>query len=287
MKTQHHGIYPTISQSWGIVGIIILSMIIFSPLQYFSQGVLGTELSFLIYYLFSMGGAFLFIHLKRRKISTLTSYNFTGSSSIVIVLLIITTITIQVGISFPILNLLPMPEFIKEILLELGERKGIFSFIAIVITAPFIEELIFRGIILDGLLRNYSPVKSIIISSFMFGLVHLNPWQFMSAFILGLLSGWVYYQTGKLTLAIIVHLVNNFIAFIGIFLSEPASYEKSLTELYGSLTSLVLITLTALIILGLASYLLRKRFSKSNIVSWQFVENQAVDETEYISNLNN
>lgn len=281
MKTHPNEIYPNISQSWGIVGIVILSMIIFSPLQFFLQGVLGNELSFLIYYLFSMGGAFLFIHFRRKKISRIASYNFTDSSHKIIVLIIIATVAIPVGITFPLVNLLPMPEFVQKIFLEFGERKGMFSFIAIVVAAPIFEELIFRGIILDGLLRKYSPVKSIIISSLMFGLVHLNPWQFISAFILGLFSGWVYYKTGKLTLSVIVHLVNNLIAFVGMYFSDSDSYDKPLSELYGSLTTMVLITLAAVTIFSVSVYLMRKTFNNSNKICWQQINNELVDKTDH------
>lgn len=45
-----------------------------------------------------------------------------------------------------------------------------------VIAAPVLEELIFRGMMLEGLLKKYSPVTSIIISSILFGVAHLNPW---------------------------------------------------------------------------------------------------------------
>lgn len=286
MKTHPNDIYPNINQSWGIVGIVILSMIIFSPLQFFLQGVIGKELSFLIYYLFSMGGAFLFIHFRRKKRSGITSYNFTDNSYKVIGLVVIATITIPVGITFPIGNLLPMPEFNQKLFLEFGERKGLFSFIAIVIAAPILEELIFRGIVLDGLLRKYSPVKSIIISSLLFGLVHLNPWQFMSAFILGLFSGWVYYKTGKLTLSVIVHLVNNFVAFVGMFFSDSTSYDKSLTELYGGLTTMVLVILAAVTIFIVSVYFMSKTLNNSNKICWQEINKELADKTDHTTDEN-
>ena len=74
------------------------------------------------------------------------------------------------GVITPIDSLIPMPEILKKALLDLAGQNGIFSFLLIVIAAPILEELLFRGIILDGLLKNYSPLKSILISSFLFGL---------------------------------------------------------------------------------------------------------------------
>ncbi len=43
-----------------------------------------------------------------------------------------------------------------------------------------------RGIILEGFLNNYKPATAIIISSIMFGAMHLNIFQFVNATIGGL-----------------------------------------------------------------------------------------------------
>src|SRR3546814_14754915 len=93
----------------------------------------------------------------------------------------ITIIGIQTGITSPIVYSIPMPEFMQKLFLEFANQNGIFSFMTIVIAAPIIEELFFRGIILEGLLQRYSPVKSIILSSILFGIVNLNPWTFIIA----------------------------------------------------------------------------------------------------------
>ena len=174
--------YPDIKQSWGIVGICILSMILFSPVSILLDTFAGKEISFLIYYLVSMGATFWIVHLKRRKWTGVDGYDFAFSSPRISILVSLAVISIQLGIVSPVVSLIPMPEFVKDIVLEFASRHGVFSFIAIVIAAPVLEELIFRGIILNGLLKRYSPLKSVLISSILFGVVHLNPWQFVAAF---------------------------------------------------------------------------------------------------------
>jgi membrane protease YdiL (CAAX protease family) len=71
----------------------------------------------------------------------------------------IAVIGLQIGLISPIVDLIPMPESIQKIFLEFSKQNGPFSFMAVVIAAPIFEELIFRGVILDGLLRNYSPLN--------------------------------------------------------------------------------------------------------------------------------
>ena len=57
-----------------------------------------------------------------------------------------------------------------------------------VVLAPAIEELLFRGIVLDSLLRKYSPAKAILISALVFALAH-DPARMPLAFVLGLVIG--------------------------------------------------------------------------------------------------
>ncbi|MDG4949831.1 CPBP family intramembrane metalloprotease [Weeksellaceae bacterium KMM 9724] len=89
------------------------------------------------------------------------------------------------------------------------------AFIMVVILAPILEELIFRGLILRGMLNaNISPWVAIFLSSFLFGIAHLNPWQFLGAGMIGLSLGFIYWRTQSLLLVIFLHALNNFIAFV-------------------------------------------------------------------------
>lgn len=76
--------------------------------------------------------------------------------------------------------------------------------------APLVEECVFRGAIERRLLeKNWNPIWAIVISALIFGIFHMNLLQGMTAFILGLFLGWVYYRTRNIWLCIFVHAVNN------------------------------------------------------------------------------
>lgn len=112
--------------------------------------------------------------------------------------------------------LFPMSEFMTQIFNELlGENVSIIGgFIGVVIVAPIVEEILMRGIILEGFTRKYSNLKAIIISSLLFGIIHLNIYQFVAAFIIGLFLGWLYVKTRSLWLCIITHGFYNSGGFI-------------------------------------------------------------------------
>ena len=99
------------------------------------------------------------------------------------------------------------------------------SIVSAVIMAPLFEEWMFRGMILRGLLRKVSPVWAIVISAFLFSLIHLNPWQGIPAFILGCVFGYVYLKTGNLWLTMLMHATNNAIAVVVSSIPSLENYE--------------------------------------------------------------
>jgi membrane protease YdiL (CAAX protease family) len=105
---------------------------------------------------------------------------------------------------------LPMPEFLQEVFERmLGNEYIIISVLSVGIIPAFVEEMLFRGVILSGFKENYSRKKAIITSSLLFGIMHLNPWQFVTAFILGMVSAWVCLKIKSLSISIYLHLFNN------------------------------------------------------------------------------
>ena len=115
----------------------------------------------------------------------------------------------------PISALLPeMPEWIEELLSGLTGGSVILSFISVSIFAPFFEEWLCRGVVLRGLLTKMRPASAIAVSAVFFAVLHMNPWQAIPAFILGLVFGYVYYKTGSLKLTMLMHFVNNTMALV-------------------------------------------------------------------------
>lgn len=110
----------------------------------------------------------------------------------------------------------PLNAFWKELFSQFDPMKfgsgGVFFWVAI--TAPIIEEILHRGIILRGFLRHYSPKTAIFLSAFVFAIIHLNPWQFPAALILGLVFGWWFYKTRSLISCIVAHMFNNALPYL-------------------------------------------------------------------------
>lgn len=78
-----------------------------------------------------------------------------------------------------------------------------------VICAPFMEEYVFRKLIVDRTIR-YGQGVAVLLSGLMFGLFHGNLNQFVYAFVLGLLLAYLYAKTGNLKITIAIHMMINF-----------------------------------------------------------------------------
>lgn len=114
---------------------------------------------------------------------------------------------------FELTMLVPGMQSFFDFLLEVMEKLTIgpfwVTFITTAVYAAIFEEWMCRGILLRGLLARMSPVWAIVISALFFSVIHLNPWQALNAFLLGLLLGYIYYKTGSLWLTMLFHFVNN------------------------------------------------------------------------------
>lgn len=88
--------------------------------------------------------------------------------------------------------------------------------IQVIIIGPIIEELIFRKILLGKLLEKFSnrPIKAIVYSALIFGIIHLNIIQGVAAFGGGIILGLIYYYTKSIKATIFAHILNNFLIII-------------------------------------------------------------------------
>lgn len=92
-------------------------------------------------------------------------------------------------------------------------NRGLWAIITSVLFVPIFEELFFRGLILESLLKRHRRLFSVIVSSVIFAVVHVNPAVMITAFVSGLVLGTIYLHTNSVFSTIILHSINNAIAY--------------------------------------------------------------------------
>lgn len=108
-----------------------------------------------------------------------------------------------------------------------GPADIIMMAIVVVVMAPLVEELFYRGL-LQGALRRYfadragprmfgslsaADTASIAISGLLFALLHFQPLQFAGLFVFGLILGWLRVRYDRLGPAWAAHLAFNAVTF--------------------------------------------------------------------------
>ncbi|MBR2196095.1 MAG: CPBP family intramembrane metalloprotease [Salinivirgaceae bacterium] len=148
-------------------------------------------------------------------------------------------------ISESLCSLIPMPDFVARIFNE-AISLDFAGYLTVGIAAPVLEELVFRGIILAALLHRYEPRKAIIWSAVIFGIAHLNPWQFIAAFIIGCAIGWLFWRTRSIWIGIFMHWANNTVGFIlGYYAGDM---NVSVTDYFGGPTNYAIILIVCAIV---------------------------------------
>ncbi|HEX7117424.1 MAG TPA: CPBP family intramembrane glutamic endopeptidase [Longimicrobiales bacterium] len=89
------------------------------------------------------------------------------------------------------------------------EAGSVPALLVLLVIAPLIEELLFRGLILRGLEALFPATLAILLSAAMFAAFHGDVSQLLPAFTAGVLFGWLYVKTESLFLPILGHIFWN------------------------------------------------------------------------------
>lgn len=159
-------------------------------------------------------------------------------------IILILNLLFSIGIAMFVLSLSDL-SLLYNISTEINYLQIICNVILIVFLAPILEELIFRGVILNRLFKWFNTTISIIISSMLFGISHND---IIGAFIFGICMCILYLKTKNILVPIYVHFCNNFISelpeIFSLFSSNNSSFQKiniSYFQYFSKIFGLILI----------------------------------------------
>lgn len=113
-----------------------------------------------------------------------------------------------------------------------GFLDGIRAIIVGAIIPAISEELLFRGLLQRSLEERLKPAWAVVISAFIFSIIHFIPTNFISLFVIGIFLGIVAFLTQSIYIPILLHFCNNAIAIISIFIIKPQQHtiDQHLTQ---------------------------------------------------------
>jgi|GEM_PF-112411 len=139
-------------------------------------------------------------------------------------------IALMLGVSFSLafnsLMQLPALEILQDY--ETGAAQAmlfgsVFTAIVASTIVPFVEEVLFRGFMLNELRRGFGVLLSVVFSSILFGLMHGTlTWGIMAG-TLGILLAWIALRMRSVWPAIATHVGVNATSFVFVWLISPES----------------------------------------------------------------
>lgn len=94
------------------------------------------------------------------------------------------------------------------------------------------EEAFFRGTLQNLLTRWWQkPVAAILVTSFVFSLIHASYYLFFSRFILSVALGWIFYRSKNIWVPILAHFLNNLFALTSLYLAIQTGKQADVNNL--------------------------------------------------------
>ncbi len=170
---------------------------------------------------------------------------------------VIASICIAFGLYFFINALLTLVSWIAPDVIEsynqMIETEGlttnsVITIFYAVILGPVAEELCFRGVVFELLKKSgISPMWIILISSILFGAMHIIPVQVMYATVIGLFLGFLRYRYRSVLLTLATHILFN---FTGTYISgiiDSLGLGDGVLMILGGVAAIVLVVAVILV----------------------------------------
>lgn len=169
-----------------------------------------------VYYLVQMIPPILFVVWLRRRAGLNSGIHLgVRRVNLPIVLWGVLVVLVSGIVLEPLLDLFPQEGY-DTVVQTIG--RGGWAILSTVVAAPILEEMFFRGLVMESCKERFGSAAALLLSSLLFGVIHIVPVQMVNAFVVGLILGYAYLRTRSLLSVMIIHAVNNGIAYATISL---------------------------------------------------------------------
>jgi len=237
------------------IGFLLSMLVLKIPFSEYNS-VMSNINALIITQIFSAIGTFIVPAIVYAKIFENNTFDFLKIDKKPKLSIVIFTIILFVLANFvsdslvKIMNLIPFESFNNDFiktLLQAEENsqatlanflnftspiKFIVVFIMMAILPGLGEELSFRGVFMNLFKQasNNNIVFSIVLSGFIFAVVHVQLHNFLAIFFMGIMLGTIYHLTGNLWVSIIAHSVNNGFIVVASYLNNIGYLQFDFTE---------------------------------------------------------
>ncbi|EIM07987.1 CAAX amino terminal protease family protein [Planococcus antarcticus DSM 14505] len=211
-------------------------------------------------------GIYFGYYFRKHNASVWNVLSFNGIQKWMPTLLALVVVSIAFSLSmfwFQLFMLAPVAPWLVDFMLEALPIPDtplyiVFTVFTIAMLAPVVEEFMFRGVLLKRMIGKTSVWGGILISSLLFGILHLDV---IGAFLFGIVASLLYLRTNNLLVPILLHIINNSLAAVAMFLAPtwPESIAIfNLADVYAKAApNAVMLGISALLLISAIFWLAR------------------------------
>ena len=209
--------------NWLFTSIIALNVLVVILAAVSPDGLsLGVIPALLLSQLMIFGPAVLFLLFTRTKPSDLIQMA-KPKWSLSLLVVLITFLIMPLITAVNALSMLFVENEVTNMQALFLEAPGWLLLLVVGFVGPFSEEAVFRGVIYHGYRRSGRLVAAMILSSVLFGLMHLNFNQMSYAIVVGVIGVLLIEGTGSIFYSILFHATINTSNVIMMLLQDPES----------------------------------------------------------------
>lgn len=134
----------------------------------------------------------------------------------------------------------------------------LLSILFFAVVPAVLEELLFRGLIFNGLKNSFNAKIAVILSSIIFTLIHFSIFQTVYQLILGIVLSLILLFTNSLLLTMLMHFLNNFLIVFISYLSQGKSVFEFANFVALEIVLSVVIFLVGIVLVCLIFYFIKK-----------------------------
>ena len=171
---------------------------------------------------------------------------------------------------------------IPELMNELNDINIFVSLFVLAVIPGVVEELVMRGVIFSGY-KNVRLVPAILINGLFFAIFHLNPQQFLYAFVLGVIFAYMVRATRSIFVPIITHFIINASQVLIMYVLSPLADNQHTVgglpeQILGIIIIFIIFILSAPFLAGVGWL-----FINHNKKAGTFIQNAPVKSESYLN----
>lgn len=204
VKTRH-GL--SLNGAWQMQIALFAGWIIPCAIVFLVSGINLLQFPEILSWLYTLGGVSVIVCAlvrKRDNFQFMPRLYMTGELFLLCVSMAIALVMVKDGLG----SILPLPVWsdMSFTSIRIGSP---YSIICTVMLMAMMEEILFRGIIMEALLHRYSSGVALVQSALLYMLAHPDPSQMPGAFMMGLVTGAFYLRFRDLCPSMLVHVAYN------------------------------------------------------------------------------